>query len=124
MYRRLLIFLWAISASSAATAQQGTVSIEADPGIDRLLNIYKEARANADYYTIQVGFGTYDDAEELKDEVSMVFPEYEPNIVFDSPTYRVQIGKFSNRLEAEKKYLEVRKKFPAALLLRPDNKER
>ena len=110
--------------TSGVLAQRGKVSIEEDPEIGRLLNIYKEAKANADYYTIQVGFGTYDDAEELRKEVSLEFPEYEPNIVFDSPTYRVQIGQFSNRLEAEKKYLEVRKKFPASLLLRPGKEER
>ena len=108
----------------ASHAQRGQVSIEQDPEIGRLLNIYKEAKANADYFTIQVGFGTYDFAEQLRDEVSVEFPEYEPKIVFDSPTYRVHIGKFSSRLEAEKKFLEVRRKFPGALLLRPGSQER
>ena len=105
-------------------AQKGQVSIEQDPEIGRLLDIYKEAKANADYFTIQVGFGSYDYAEELRDEVSIEFPEYKPNIVFDSPTYRVHVGKFSNRLEAEKKFMEVRRKFPGALLLRSGNLER
>lgn len=124
MYRLILTFLAVVMATAGVYAQRGKVSIEEDPEIGRLLNIYKEAKANANYYTIQVGFGTYDDAEELRKEATLEFPEYEPNIVFDSPTYRVQIGRFSNRLEAEKKYLEVRKKFPAALLLRPEKTER
>lgn len=124
MYRLFLTGLIALAGTLSATAQRGTVSIEADPKIERLLNIYKEANANANYYTIQVGFGTYDEAEDLRQEAALEFPEYEPNIVFDSPTYRVQIGKFTTRLEAEKKYLEVRQKFPAALLLRPGPKER
>lgn len=124
MYRLFLTGLIALAGTLSATAQRGTVSIEADPKIERLLNIYKEANANANYYTIQVGFGTYDEAEALRQEAALEFPEYEPNIVFDSPTYRVQIGKFTTRLEAEKKYLEVRQKFPAALLLRPGPKER
>jgi hypothetical protein len=105
-------------------AQRGQVSIEQDPEIGRLLNIYKEAKANADYFTIQVGFGSYDFAKELRDEVSIEFPEFKPDIVFDSPTYRVHIGKFSNRLEAEKKFLEVRRKFPGALLLKSGNLKR
>ena len=105
-------------------AQRGQVSIDQNPEIDRLLDIYKEAKANADYFTIQVGFGAYDFAEELRDEVSIEFPEYKPNIVFDSPTYRVHIGKFSTRMEAEKKFLEVRRKFPGALLLKSGNLQR
>ncbi|MFZ9030881.1 MAG: SPOR domain-containing protein [Robiginitalea sp.] len=108
----------------ALHGQRGQISIEQDPEIGHLMNIYKEAKANADYYTIQVGFGTYDTAEQLRDEVSVEFPEYDPKIVFDSPTYRVHVGKFSNRLEAEKKFLEVRKKFPGALLLKSGNLER
>ena len=118
-----ILFILLIT-SLGLTAQQGQVSIDRDPDLDRLLAIYEEVKANADYFTIQIGFGTYDDAEELSKEVSREFPEYKPNIVFDSPTYRVQVGKFSSRLEAEKKYLEVRKKFPAALLLRPENGDR
>lgn len=108
----------------ALHAQRGQVSIEQDPEIGRLLELYKEAKANAEYYTIQVGFGTYDFAEELQDEVSIEFPEYQPKIVFDSPTYRVHVGKFSNRLAAEKKFLEVRQKFPGALLLKSGNLKR
>ncbi len=124
MMKSLLTLVLLLAFGPCVFGQQGQVSIERDPDLDRLLEIYEEVRANADYFTIQVGFGTYDDAEELKKEVSREFPEYKPNIVFDSPTYRVQVGKFSSRLEAEKKYLEIRKKFPAALLLRPGNDDR
>lgn len=124
MLKSLLTLLLLIISSPFVIGQQGQVSIDRDPDLDRLLEIYEEVRANADYYTIQVGFGTYDEAEELRKEVSREFPEYKPNIVFDSPTYRVQVGKFSTRLEAEKKYLEVRKKFPASLLLKPVNGDR
>ena len=104
--------------------QQGQVSIDEDPQIKKLLAIYKDAKANALYYTIQIGFGSYDAAEELKQEASVAFPEYEPKIVFDSPTYRVHIGKFTDRLLAEKKFLEVRQQFPGALLLRPETANR
>lgn len=124
MNRFGLAFLFALLGGFVLHAQRGQVSIVQDPEIDRLLDVYKEAKANAEYFTIQVGFGTYDFAEELRDEVSIEFPEYKPNIVFDSPTYRVHIGKFSNRLEAEKKFLEVRRKFPGALLLKSGNLKR
>ena len=124
MLKTQFVLIFLIITSLCANAQQGRVSIDRDPDLDRLLAIYEEVKANADYFTIQIGFGTYDDAEQLAKEASFEFPEYKPNIVFDSPTYRVQVGKFNSRLEAEKKYLEVRQKFPAALLLRPGNGDR
>jgi hypothetical protein len=124
MHKLLFTSAFLILISMNIQAQQGQVSIEEDPQIKRLLEIYKEGKANALYYTIQIGFGSYDDAEELKQEAAVEFPEYDPKIVFDSPTYRVHIGKFKDRLEAEKKFLEVRQRFPGALLLRPDSGNR
>ncbi len=124
MYRVGFVCILALLSGIALHAQKGQVSIDQDPEIGRLLELYKEAKANAEYYTIQVGFGTYDFAEQLQDEVSIAFPEYKPKIVFDSPTYRVHIGKFSSRLEAERKFLEVRRKFPGALLLKSGNLKR
>jgi hypothetical protein len=124
MNRFCIACFFVLLSGLALQAQRGQVSIDQDPEIGQLLDIYKEAKANADYYTIQVGFGNYDFAEELRDEVSVEFPEYEPKIVFDSPTYRVHVGRFSNRLDAEKKFLEVRRKFPGALLLKSGNLER
>ena len=124
MNRISILCFFALLSGFVLQGQRGQVSIEQDPEIVRLLDLYKEAKANAEYFTIQVGFGSYDFAEELRDDVSIEFPEYNPNIVFDYPTYRVHIGKFSNRLEAEKKFLEVRQKFPGALLLKSGNLKR
>lgn len=102
--------------------QNGRVSIEQDPQIGKLLEIYSKSNSEANYYTIQVGFGNFALAEDLKAEVEMEFPQWTAKIVFDSPTYRVQVGRFRERLEAEREFLEVRKKFPGALLLRPGDR--
>ena len=107
-----------------AFSQQGTVSIEQDPKLDRLLQLYKITNSQINYYTIQIGFGTYEEAEELKDMVQIDFPQWTPKIIFDSPTYRVRIGNFRTKLEAERKFLEVRKKYPAALILKPEKELR
>ena len=110
----LLVGCW-----SFTYAQQGTVTIEQDPKIDRLVELYKITNSRLDYYTIQIGFGNYEEAEELKSLVRIDFPQWTPQIIFDSPTYRVRVGRFRTKLEAERKFLEVRKKYPAALILKP-----
>jgi hypothetical protein len=124
MHKQLFISVGLLLLTLNLQGQQGLVSIEEDPQIKRLLTIYKEGKANALYYTIQIGFGSYNDAEELKQAAAIAFPQYEPKIVFDSPTYRVHVGKFTDRLEAEKKFIEVRQQFPGSLLLRPDSGNR
>lgn len=123
MRNRYLTLLFLLGISVTAVAQTGVVSIEQDPQIGTLLDIYSKSNAEGNYYTIQVGFGSFNEAQTLKDEVELDFPEWTAKIVFDSPTYRVHVGQFRDRLEAEREFLEVRKKYPGALLLQPGDRE-
>ena len=76
-----------------------------------------------DFYTIQVGFGSYSEAEKLKQDVEIDFPEWQAKIVFDSPTYRVRIGRFKTKLEAERNFIEVREKYPQSIILKDVKRE-
>ncbi len=111
-----------VVASSAGLAQDGRVTVEQDPAIGKLLAIYTKGNSDTQYYTIQIGFGSFSMAEQLKAEAEIDFPDWPAKIVFDSPTYRVQVGRFRNRLDAEREFAEVRKKYPGALLLRPGDR--
>lgn len=104
---------------SFATAQQGDIKIEQDQKIVALLNIYEDYISGAEYYRIQVGFGSYEKAQRIKSEVEIDFPSMPSKIDFDSPTYRVRVGRFKTKLEAERKFQEVREKYPDAMLLKP-----
>ncbi len=105
--------------TTLTAAQEGTVTIEQDQKITELLNIYKSSFESSEYYRIQVGFGSYSKAQRIKAEVDQDFPNLPSKIDFDSPTYRVRIGKFSSKLEAERKFIEVREKYPNAMILKP-----
>nr|WP_298994433.1 SPOR domain-containing protein [uncultured Allomuricauda sp.] len=120
-----LVFLgFAMVFSATVCAQNGSITIEQDPKIDQLLKAYATVNSKAEFYQIQVGFGSYQKAQNLKTQVEQDFPDWYSKIEFESPTYRVRLGKFRTQLEAERKYLEVRKKYPDAMLLKPEKKER
>ncbi|MEM9361270.1 MAG: SPOR domain-containing protein [Bacteroidota bacterium] len=118
-----LVFLVVLTFfCTTVSAQNGTVNIEQDPKIDELLKLYASVNSKAEFYQIQVGFGSYQKAQNLKTRVEQDFPNWYSKIEFESPTYRVRLGKFRTQLEAERKYLEVRKKYPDAMLLKPEKK--
>ncbi|RDY58938.1 SPOR domain-containing protein [Flagellimonas nanhaiensis] len=117
-----IIFL--LGFTLGLSGQEGTVTIEQDPKIDELIELYTEVNSKAKFYQIQVGFGSYQKAQKLKSEVDVDFPGWYSKIEFESPTYRVRLGKFKTKLEAERKYLEVRKKYPDAMLLKPESDSR
>lgn len=105
-------------------AQEGVVTIEQDAKISKLMNIYKRANSNRGYYTIQLGFGSYADATKLKTESGIDFPQYSAKIVFDSPTYRVHMGRFKTKLEAERTFNVVRQKYTESIVLKPESMDR
>ncbi|MEO9891371.1 SPOR domain-containing protein [Aurantibacter sp.] len=100
-------------------AQTGKVNIVQDQKLDKLLTQYKTANSSSEYYRIQVGFGSHAKATRIKSEVEVDFPNLYSKIDFDSPTYRVRVGRFKNKLDAERKFIEVRAKYPDAMLLKP-----
>ncbi|MGB3149866.1 MAG: SPOR domain-containing protein [Maribacter sp.] len=105
--------------SNLCYSQSANINIEQDEKISKLLDIYKSALGNSEYYRIQVGFGDYGKAQSIKSNVEQDFPELFSKIDFDSPTYRVRVGRFKSKLDAERKFNEVRTKYPDAMLLKP-----
>ncbi|MCM4173533.1 SPOR domain-containing protein [Arenibacter sp. TNZ] len=101
-------------------AQQGNITINQDEKITDLMGIYKSVNESSSHYRIQVGFGSFQEAETLKANVDKDFPTWPTKIDFESPSYRVRIGRFKTQLEGERKLIEVRQKYPSAMLLKPE----
>ena len=120
--KRLICLIVVVISYNFGYAQQGKINIEQDQKIAELLSIYKTANESAEYYRIQVGFGSYAKAQEIETQVQQDFPGLSSKIDFDSPTYRVRVGRFKNKLDAERKFLEVRRKYPDAMLLAPNKR--
>ena len=103
-------------------AQDGKLRLEQDERINDLLAIYQKVNSKRGFYQIQVGFKSNDAAaQRLKNKVELDFPGWFTEIKFREPTYRIRVGKFYDRLEAERRFLEVRKKYPNAMLLKPES---
>ena len=105
---------------ASVSAQQGSLHIEQDKKITDLVNLYKAADESVGYYRIQIYFGSLAKAQETKSEAEGDFPGWFSEIKFESPSYRVRIGKFKNKLDAERELQKVRLKYPAAMLLKPE----
>lgn len=117
----LLSALFLVGVALGLRAQEGLLTIDQDPRITTLLQLYAEVEVTTGFYQIQVGFGSYQKAQQLKAQVDADFLGWGSRIVFESPTYRLRLGSFDTKLEAERRYLEVRKKYPEAILLKPEN---
>jgi hypothetical protein len=71
-----------------------------------------------DGFTIQVYGG--DDRALAKDfRLNLIrnFPSTEPRMVFEQPNYKVRVGQYYTRLEAQHLFTQVKQVFPKAILI-------
>jgi hypothetical protein len=71
-------------------------------------------------YTIQVYNGTYENGTEL---MKMLISENEfKDIIFsfETPYYKIRIGKYVSKIKAIKELKKIKKKIPSAFILKPN----
>lgn len=98
-------------------------TIEQDPKIESLLKEKRKINTGItinDLYKIQIYNGKKDDAMKLLNEFKSSFKEIDGTIIYNNPTFKVWVGSFKTRIEAENALLEIKKKYPLALLIKPN----
>lgn len=96
-----------------------TVNKQLDAVLDSISQI-NLTRKFIDGYTIQVYSGLKkEDALNIKKQLTTSIPELESELQYVQPNFRVKTGKYFTRLEAEKDYEQIKRYFPAAIVV-PD----
>ena len=76
------------------------------------------------YFTIQVFSGTLETAQKHLKTCRNNFKDYDSDIEFETPNYKVWIGEFRTRLDADRALLKIEEEFPGCFVFKPDNKRR
>lgn len=100
--------------------QKGEVNIEINQDIERLVNLRIETNREAykrEYFIIQLGFGTLKSMRELETEFLQSFPYINSEIQFETPNYKLQIGRNKSRIRVEKLLREIKLEFPTAFVI-------
>lgn len=117
---KLLFLTLILSFVSNKTFSQ---TIEQDPKIESLLKEKRKINTGItinDLYKIQIYNGKKDDAIKYLNEFKSSFKEIDGTIIYNNPTFKVWVGSFKTRIEAENALLEIKKKYPLALLIKPN----
>lgn len=109
--------------STAKSEAQESVNIIQDSRFEQLLNEKRKINSSItvnDNYKIQIFYGENGEARKTLSDFKRDFKYLDGTIIFQSPTYKVWIGNFKTKIEAEKNLTEVKKKYPYALLIKPN----
>lgn len=116
-------FIFLLFTTHIGFAQDGNLTIDQDSKIDKLLTIKKDMNTSdtdTDRYKIQVYSGNSNsEAEKAKTKIKTKLNELPAIITFETPNYKVWVGNFRNRLEADRALLKVQKDFKSAFVFKP-----
>ena len=105
-----------ILLSTALNAQKGHINIEQDSDIDKLLE-YKKDIKTLKVYRIQVYQSVDPDkADREKSNFLNAYGDWPVEIVWNTPNYKVWVGNFATRLEADRALVKIKKKYMNAII--------
>ena len=107
---------------SVCLAQNGKLEITQESKLDSIISLKKEVNKEdftSGQYTIQIFSGNFNEGNELfeklkNEKIKELF------FSFETPYYKIRIGKYISKIDAIKKLKEVKITFPSAFILRPN----
>ena len=125
-YKKInLIYLFVLIISGTCFSQNSNSKINENSNFIKLLDLSKEANNeyfNSNYFSIQIYSGSYKEADSILNYVKDKYLNDSIFFFFETPNYKVQVGKFQSKIDAEKKLRLVIKDFGAAFILKPNAK--
>jgi hypothetical protein len=107
--------------SEKLVAQSASVTKNEDAKITRLLELKKELEKEnklSDGHTIQLYYGELNIANATLKKYRNSYGAWPASIEYETPNYKVWVGNFSSRLEADRALLEVQHLFDSAFILK------
>jgi hypothetical protein len=103
-------------------AQDQNTTLNQDPKFEQLLNEKRKINTSLtvnDSYKIQIYSGGSENAKKTLTEFKQEFKDIDATIVFNTPNYKVWIGSFRTRIEAEKTLADIKNRYKNVLLIKP-----
>ena len=122
--RKIIIFFTIISLSSTTLfGQNGNIEINQSNKLDSIIKLKKELNSKIQNLRIQIYSGDRDNAEQMIKEFIEIFNDTTADVIYETPNYKVWVGNYYTQLEADKRLIEIRKKFRSAFIFRPEIQE-
>tara|TARA_R110000868_G_scaffold193823_1_gene439050 strand:- start:1630 stop:2019 length:390 start_codon:yes stop_codon:yes gene_type:complete len=120
---KFIFFTIALNISACKLmAQDQNINIRQDQKFEQLLNEKRKINSSIivnERYKIQIYSGESEKAKKALNDCKQEFRDLDGTIVFNTPNYKVWIGDFRTRIEAEKYLVEIKKKYDNVLLIKP-----
>ena len=122
-HKKIFFFTILFLISRSSLSQSGKIQLNQDPKLTELMKLKKEVNQEdftSGQYTIQVYNGTYEIGTELMKKLISENEFKDVIFSFETPYYKIRIGKYVSKVEAIKELKNIKKTFPSAFILKPN----
>ena len=117
---RFISFIFCLLVCLTSFSQNGKITVNQSSKLDSIIKLKKELNSKVQNLRIQIFNGDRENAELVMKEYLEIFNDTSANMIYETPNYKIWVGNFYNQLEADKKLIEIRKKFRSAFIFRPE----
>ena len=117
------IFIIITLSYHTSFGQNGNIKINQSNKLDSIIKLKKELNSKIQNLRIQIYSGDRENAEQIIQEFIEIYNDTTADVIYETPNYKVWVGNFYTQLEADKRLIEIRKKFRSAFIFRPELQE-
>jgi hypothetical protein len=123
MKKTLFFFLFSVAMIFKTSAQNDSIIINQDSKLLKVLELKKIVNQEAftsGQYTVQIFSGNFKDYQELLNLINEEKEFEEVFFSFETPYYKIRVGKYVSKIKAIKELKKIKKKYPSAFILQPN----
>jgi hypothetical protein len=123
MKKILFFFLFSVAMVFKTSAQNDSIIINQDSKLLKVLELKKIVNQEAftsGQYTVQIFSGNFKDYQELLNLINEEKEFEEVFFSFETPYYKIRVGKYVSKIKAIKELKKIKKKYPSAFILQPN----
>ena len=117
------IFIIITLSYHTSFGQNGNIKINQNNKLDSIIKLKKELNSKIQNLRIQIYSGDRENAEQIIQEFIEIYNDSIADVIYETPNYKVWVGNYYTQLEADKRLIEIRKKFRSAFIFRPELQE-
>ena len=118
-----ILFICLLFSCFPILSQNGKITVNQSSKLDSIIKLKKELNSKIQNLRIQIYSGDRENAEQIIQEFNEIFNDTTADVIYETPNYKVWVGNYYTQLEADKRLIEIRKKFRSAFIFRPEFQE-
>ncbi len=118
--RILLVFISVCLFSISVNGQENSIRYN-DTLTKKFYNLkkqYSKKVFESTFYTIQIYYGSLEEADSILEDFRENYQEIKSNLIFETPNYKVRIGEYKDINIASQKLEEIRRIYPSSFIIK------